>query len=154
MQCSLVREECPPYIPGSLEFTPVWSLEDFLHVIGKIDKYTSPNLNFQLCGANLIITSPLFFCDLTTWTSATLCQSDWQAWAGIPVPKFFPKLFSQFFPNLGWEHCFLHSTSQLQKVGTVFFTPNPKIWENFFFKFPLLIPNFLKIYWEFYQEMR
>ena len=53
-----------------------------------------------------------------------------QAWAGIPVPKLFLLLFFQFFPKLGWEHCFwfpfpiptfgntvFHSHSQSQLVN-------------------------------------
>ena len=68
-----------------------------------------------------------------------------QAWAGVPVPNIFPRLFSQFFPNFGREHCFsflfpitkfgktvFYSHSQSQNVGTLFFIPipNPKFSEN------------------------
>ena len=61
-----------------------------------------------------------------------------QAWAGIPVPNIFPRLFSQFFPNLGWEHGFpfpfpiqkvgknvFHSHSQSQNLGTLFSSNRP-----------------------------
>ena len=63
-----------------------------------------------------------------------------QAWAGSPVPNIFPRLFSQFFPNLGQERCFsflfpmpelgnnvFHSHSQSQNLGTLFFIPIPNL---------------------------
>ena len=62
------------------------------------------------------------------------------------LPNFFQILFCQFFPKLGWEHCFwcqypipkvvnwiFHSHSQFQKSGIGFFNPNT-------------YPNFKKIY--------
>ena len=52
-----------------------------------------------------------------------------QAWAGIPVPNFSPRLFNQFFTNMGWEHCFSFPFP-IQKVGKKFFS------------IPFQIPNF------------
>ena len=44
----------------------------------------------------------------------------YQAWVGIPVPNFFPILFSQFFPKLGWEHCISFSFPIPKFVNTTF----------------------------------
>ena len=69
-------------------------------------------------------------------------------------PTFSKDSLVNYFPT--WvRNTVFHSCSQSQNLAILFFIPipNPNIWEHCF-SFPFPIPNFKKIYWKFYWEIK